>query len=330
MSVERLAGDASTREFFRVAFAKDDGAGARSTVIAMVFDGPVDMATHAQARVGRHLEKLGFPIPGLRAASPEYGVLFFEDLGDRLLQDVVLAAEGAALRGTRGEPDLPGALVGLYEQAVAMIVDLQERGAEGLDPDHPSARQALDEQRFLFELRFFAEHFLAAYRGLRLGPRETQQLESFFAALAADAATGPRRLCHRDFHSRNLIVQDGRLRLIDYQDARMGPLAYDLASLLRDSYVVLPADLRERLLDRYLAEAADWVGDPAAFRRRFDVVALQRNLKAIGTFGYQAAVRGKPDYIPFMTPTWDYVFDELDRLPQYADIRPVLELAASR
>ena len=125
-------------------------------------------------------------------------------------------------------------------------------------------------------------------------------------------------LCHRDYHSRNLMLHDGRLYLIDFQDARLGPDTYDLVSLLRDSYVDLDRP-RGRRADRVFSGAQEGVTAPtsAEFRRRFDLMALQRNLKALGTFGYQTTTRGNTVYIQYIPRTLRYVRTNL------AEIRAV-------
>ena len=100
-------------------------------------------------------------------------------------------------------------------------------------------------------------------------------------------------LCHRDYHSRNLMRHAERLYWIDFQDARMGPATYDLASLLRDAYVDVPEELQDELKERFRQKAAP--DEPReVFRRRFDLMCVQRNLKALGTFGYMATVRQQP------------------------------------
>ena len=106
-------------------------------------------------------------------------------------------------------------------------------------------------------------------------------------------------LCHRDYHSRNLMLHRDSLYIIDFQDARMGPDTYDLVSLLRDSYV----DIVDREVDELIAYFLALKGrnqDDLEFRRRFDVMALQRNLKALGTFGYQTIARRNTVYIQYM------------------------------
>src|SRR5204863_8597652 len=124
------------------------------------------------------------------------------------------------------------------------------------------------------------------YRGVMLGAEQRQALREEFADIVRELASEPPVLCHRDYHSRNLMLHESQLYIIDFQDARMGPDTYDLVSLLRDSYVDLPEQTVDELMAYFLAlkgvrETED------TFRQRFHLMALQRNLKALGTFGYQ-------------------------------------------
>jgi len=305
-----IAGDASTRRFFRVARETHE------TLIAMVLEKPFDERSHPQVLVGRYLESIGFPVPRLEASVPEAGVLFYEDLGDTLLQDVA-----------REQTDA-NEVARLYAEAVGLIAILQGPGTQRLPAGHPSALSALDKDRFLYELEFFREHYIAGLRGLTLEAGDDRLLRDFFEDLAGAAASPPRVLCHRDYHSRNLLVKDGSIRVVDFQDARLGPAAYDLASLLRDCYVVLPSRLREEMLDLFQEKAATGVSGPR-FRESFDIVALQRHLKAIGTFAYQASVLGRDRYLESIPATWSYVRDEIARLPAYRDAARALERFAT-
>jgi aminoglycoside/choline kinase family phosphotransferase len=133
-------------------------------------------------------------------------------------------------------------------------------------------------------------------------------------------------LCHRDYHSRNLMLHDGSLYIIDFQDARMGPDTYDLVSLLRDSYV----DLTDRELDELIAyflalrKGTGRSTSAEEFRTRFDLMALQRNLKALGTFGYQTITRRNPVYIQYMPRTLRYARTNLEKYPRFARLRELL------
>jgi len=151
---------------------------------------------------------------------------------------------------------------------------------------------ALDPQRFRFEMDFFVENYL----GRLLGVAPPAGLREALHDLAERAASGRRVFCHRDFHSRNLMIRpDGRLAMVDIQDARWGPDGYDLASLLRDAYVDDPDPLIEEMVERFHATVPG-LGSASEFRGRFDVVATQRMVKALGTFGFQIAALGRTRY----------------------------------
>ena len=124
------------------------------------------------------------------------------------------------------------------------------------------------------------------------------------------------------------MLHDGSLYIIDFQDARMGPDTYDLVSLLRDSYVDLPASQVDELIAYFLAltrgTQAAATDDDAEFRRRFDLMALQRNLKALGTFGYQTTARGNTVYIQYIPRTLSYV---KANLAPYPPLRPAARAA---
>ena len=155
-----------------------------------------------------------------------------------------------------------------------------------------------------------------------LSEAERRAIAEEWKAIAEELASEPRVLCHRDYHSRNLMLHDGTLHVIDFQDARMGPDTYDLASLLRDSYV----DLTDRELDELIAYFLALKGEPdgSAFRRRFDLMAVQRNMKALGTFGYQTIARRNPVYIQYMPRTLRYVRTNLEKYPRLAGVRDLL------
>jgi hypothetical protein len=130
-------------------------------------------------------------------------------------------------------------------------------------------------------------------------------------------------LCHRDYHSRNLMIHEECLYIIDFQDARMGPDTYDLVSLLRDSYVDLPEATVDELIAYFLALKGE-ADSEAPFRSRFNLMALQRNLKALGTFGYQTTARRNPVYIQYIPRTLRYVRHNLEQMPQFSGLQAVL------
>jgi len=298
-----LTGDASDRRYFRI--ISPDGP---STVLALHADA-IDFASLPFANVARLLQQVPLPVPAILGHSDALGILRLQDLGDVTLQAHLGAASQTEHRA-------------LYRQAVALIELLQRRGAELESNTYPPYRITFDVEKLTWELNFFARHFLEAYRGATLGDAERAAFEKEWLAINGELAAEPRVLCHRDYHSRNLMLHDGSLYIIDFQDARMGPDTYDLASLLRDSYVDISYRELEELIAYFLALKG--LTDASEFRRRFDLMALQRNLKALGTFGYQTAVRRNPVYIQYIPRTLRYARTNLERYPRFARLRDVL------
>jgi N-acetylmuramate 1-kinase len=171
------------------------------------------------------------------------------------------------------------------------------------------------------------KHFLEAYCGIAISPSVRAALIEESLVIADELAGEPRVLCHRDYHSRNLMLHDRQLYIIDFQDARMGPDTYDLASLLRDSYVDLSEERVDNLIRGYLklggarSATAEALGE---YRCRFDLMSVQRNLKALGTFGHQTTARANPVYIQYIPRTLSYVRTNLERYPRFARFRELL------
>lgn len=299
-----LTGDASDRRYFRI-LTPD-----APSIVLSLHGGPFDFESLPFANVARLLTEMPVPIPAVLGHADDLGVLALEDLGDVTLQ----AHLGAAT---------PAEHAALYRQSVALVATIQRRGAELASPEYLPYGIAFDVEKLTWEMEFFTKHFLEAYRGVVLSAAARAALGEEFAALVETLAAEPRVLCHRDYHSRNLMLHDGRLFIIDFQDARMGPDTYDLVSLLRDSYVDLPESTVEELIAYFLALKGETAGADE-FRRRFDLMALQRNLKALGTFGYQTTTRRNPVYIQYIPRTLRYVRNNLDALPQFARLADLL------
>lgn len=275
-----------------------------------VYSAPFDYATLPFVNVAELLASMPLPVPAIIGQAADLGVLALEDLGDVTLQAHV-----------GGGPT--GAHAAHYRQAVSYIDILQRRGAERAAPRFLPYGVAFDEPKLMWELDFFLKHFLEAYRGIVFSAGDREALRAEFVAVAAELAAEPRVLCHRDYHSRNLMLMNDRLHIIDFQDARMGPDTYDLASLLRDSYVDITAAALDDFIAYFLA-LTRYDGDVAEFRRRFDLMALQRNFKALGTFGYQTVARANPVYIQYMARTLRYARANLTKYARFERLGEML------
>jgi aminoglycoside/choline kinase family phosphotransferase len=289
-----LSGDASTRRYFRL---RGDG---RSFVLALYPEAfEPDELSYISVRT--LLDSYGLPVPTTVDVDGARGVVLQEDLGDLTLQEKLKQASDAE----RDE---------LYREAVDLAAQLQLRAAQGAQKA-ACFHIAFDIEKLSWELHYFLKHFVEGLREADLSVEDRAVLSEAFHQLSQEIASWPRVLCHRDYHSRNLMPHAGKLYWIDFQDARMGPSSYDLASLLRDAYVDVPEGLSEELKERFRQLASP--DEPReVFRRRYDLMCLQRNLKTLGTFGFMATVRQNPIYLQYVPRTIEHSRRNLSRYPE--------------
>jgi len=304
-SLVEIAGDASTRRFYR---ATADG----TTAVLMVHGEALapDAPLFSNHRI---MAAIGAPVPRILDRDDGAGLVLVEDLGDLTLQRHLVLAGGQA-----APP--------FYRQACDLIALLQSRAPAAIRPEDFAARNALDRERLLFEFDHFHRNFIVGRRGLTPTPSEGVLLRRFYDDLAEACDRLPRVYCHRDFQSRNLMVVGDRLGLVDFQDARMGPYTYDAASLLRDSSLDLEPGLVTEMADRLArATGAPLAAGPEEFARDLDLMALQRNIKDLGTFGYMATARARPDYLAYVPRTIASIRRTVAGSPRWHHVHPWLE-----
>jgi len=300
VELKRLAGDASNRSFYRLASPE------LTPLVLMVHPEPFRLDELPYFLHQRFLSGIGAAVPEIIASYPDEGVIVLQDLGDETLQRHLETCDPARRRF-------------LYLQAVQIIAFLQCDGTRALTADVPASRTVLGPDRLLFELRFFMEHYVEALLGSPLDEASARELDEWLERLAREVGGYRRVLCHRDYHSRNLMVKGDRIYLVDFQDARLGPYTYDLASLVRDSYVVLPENLSAELVG-FFRETAEVPEPPEVFASQLRRTGLQRGIKAIGTFASQAVVRGNRGYLPYIRPALESIRRALGEDPADAPI----------
>jgi N-acetylmuramate 1-kinase len=304
--IEKLAGDASTRVYFRACYP------GKGSAIVMLQPHAGRGEEAAFLEIQAFLEALGLPVPRVYAHDREQGVVVLEDLGDNLLESVVERASLTELRE-------------IYGEAVKILLRMRH-ATSNLASGCRAFNLAFDEAKLMEEMHFFLTHFVEGLCKTKLSAAASSTLEAFFLNICRTLAAQPRIFTHRDFHSRNLILHGNRLVMIDFQDARMGPAQYDLASLLRDSYVTLPEELVEELLTVYMDEIGETKDSfRTRFRYVFDVMSLQRNIKALGTFGNQLSVHGNGRYSSSIPRTAAYVSHNVGLYPEFAKFRSAVE-----
>jgi aminoglycoside/choline kinase family phosphotransferase len=243
-----LTGDASDRRYFRV--IEESG----TTSVLALYGAPFDYGKLTFVNVARLFQDVPLPVPAIIDEAGDLGVLRLQDLGDVTLQ----AHLGAVSRGEHAA---------VYRQAVGYLEVLQRRGAELSSPEFVPYSIAFDVEKLTWELEFFVKHFIEGYRGVELPAATRDALREEWQPIAEELSGEPRVLCHRDYHSRNLMPHQGELYIIDFQDARMGPDTYDLVSLLRDSYVDFAEEEVDELIAFFLALRGRYQeGDGAAMR----------------------------------------------------------------
>ena len=292
-----LAGDGSKRSFWRIILPKSD-----TTFVAME-NLPIDDVSRRQnlayLHIGRHLYQKGLPVPEIYRVDLAKGWFILEDMGDTHLQTEVY----------HQKKRMP-----LYEKIIEILFRLQIKGSEDFNTQWCYQTERYD--RFVmrrYEADYFRDSFLCDYLGLK---KDWSELEESFNYLAETASMADDRFfLHRDFQSRNIMVSTGKIGIVDWQGGRLGPLPYDLASLLIDPYTDLSSNEKIDIYESYLLllknHQPKWV-DP--FKRDFPYLAIQRNLQILGAFSYLTKVQKKPYFERYISPALKSLLGLLDEL----------------
>ena len=308
--VTPLAGDASARRFFRVG-AQPLGRG--ESCVLILFPLPARKEIFHYLLQSICLQQAGLPVPELYQSGYDSGFLLVEDCGDDHLQGAVSSLPKEDLRD-------------LYLMALDLLLKMQKEIVPERYPDSPATRTAFDQKTFNRELQHFLMHTIEGYYKARLSPEDRDAFDSYFSSVCREVISQPMFYCHRDYHSRNLMVSGGSLRLIDFQDARMGPYTYDLVSLLEDPYANLSTDLRQELRGYYFSRMASLmkINIVKDFERDYDMMSIQRLLKAAGTFGYMFMKKGKRWYVEHLSEVFQIVDNILERNQEMRGLRELL------
>jgi aminoglycoside/choline kinase family phosphotransferase len=305
--VDRIApasADASFRRYFRVHRGGE-------TQIAM--DAPPERESlDGWLRVARILAATGVHVPPVLAVDVEQGFVLMGDLGRQHYLD-------ALGQGADPEP--------LYADAVDALVRMQAG-----DAAEASELAPYDRELLMREMELFPEWFLVRHLSLSPGPADRATIAAAFDWLCEQALAQPVVLVHRDYHSRNLLVRAaGNPGIVDFQDAVLGPISYDLVSLLKDCYVVWPRARLLGWLDRYRAAASAAGLDVGADRQEyldwFDRMGLQRHLKVLGIFARLWHRDGKPGYLGDLPRVLEYTLQATGAQPELGDFDTYLRRA---
>lgn len=277
--VTLLAGDGSDRKFYRVQL--------RSESLVLLSD-PSWTSSKDYPAHQAYLGSRGISVPRFLADDPGVGALLMEDLGDVYLQTQI-----------ESHPDKKRSFFGMAAQTLA---DLHGKTFP-VPTSVPCFQRSFDKEKLLQELQYTFTHLAEGYLGLQMSSKENQAAEHLATTVSK---IQPLVFCHRDYHTRNILWFKSGLYLIDFQDARMGPPQYDLASLIYDAYSVLEDSERNELVEVYrtalrsypVSEKIDW----DSFVEGLHWTALQRVLKAAGSFASFYTRSKKTTHLKYIRP----------------------------
>ena len=300
LTLQSASSDASFRSYWRT---HHDG---QSWIV--MDSPPAQEDPRPWLKIGQQLAAAGLHVPAVHAQDLEQGFLLIEDLGNRLYLRELDEHNADAL----------------YGDAMDALLRMQAK------MDHRDL-PPFDRDVLVRGLEVMPEWFLGRHLGHTPTADERDVLEAAFALIIRNAQEQPRVFVHRDYHSRNLlVVERNNPGVIDFQGALAGPITYDLASLLRDAYIVWPRERVEGWVESYRrrlrdAGAIDADVDATRFLRWFDLTGMHRHVRVLGQF-YRLWYRdGKPGYLADVPRVYHYVVSVARSYPELADFVALIE-----
>jgi N-acetylmuramate 1-kinase len=304
--VYSLAGDASTRKYHRVTSSNQSW-------VLMQWE-PYDPANYPFLSVLNHFAKHKIHVPEVINQSPELGLVLLEDLGD-------LTLERKFWENQNQESS-----ISLYQLALDEVLKIHFP-ATADKTECTAFKMKFDTEKFLWEMNYGKDNLLSGICQFQFSEKSESELNSTFTNICERLDREPKFIAHRDYHSRNLMLKFDQMRVIDFQDARLGPIQYDLVSLLRDSYVNMNDDVALELTEYYLERARphlDKEFSRAHFDEVFELQTVQRCFKACGSFSSFYMQRKDTRYLKYINNTLKRVMKSLSYFPEYKVFSDIL------
>lgn len=297
--VYQLAGDASNRRYYRVVLDNQSW-------VLMRWE-PFDRKNYPFLSVLDHFAKHKVHVPKVVGMDEKLGLVLLEDLGD-------LTLERKFWESQNQESSMP-----FYEQAIDEIVKIHFN-ASADKTDCTAFKVQFDTEKLLWEMNYGRDNLLSGICKFQFTEISHADLVNIFTQICDRLHAEPKFIAHRDYHSRNLMIKFNEMRVIDFQDARMGAVQYDLVSLLRDSYVNMNDEMAHKLIEYYLVQAKPHLGANFS-REHFDLIyelqTIQRCFKACGSFSSFYNQRQDTRYLKYISHTLKRVLKSLNYFPEY-------------
>lgn len=300
-----LAGDASNRRYYRVVLD-------HKSWVLMRWE-PFDPNNYPFLSVLKHFAKNKVRVPEVIDMSPEEGLMLLEDLGDLTLERKFWESQNQ------------DSSVDFYKMAIDQIIRIHHPATLDRSPCTAFNIQ-FDTEKFLWEMNYGKENLINGILKFS-NEKSEKELAQIFLDICSKLDAEPKRIAHRDYHSRNLMMKLDEMIVIDFQDARLGPIQYDLVSLMRDSYVDMSDAMAKILIDDYLEKSKGFL--PKDFsREKFDHIyelqTIQRCFKACGSFASFYHLRGDKRYLKYLPGTLRRVMKAINEFPEYKVFADIL------
>ncbi len=309
----QLAGDASARRYFRVVSGEESW-------VLMVWEPFKNDGTYPFLSVRDHFAKHGVQVPQVAGLDPSSGLVLLEDLGDLTLERKFWENQSHA-------SSLP-----FYRLTIDELIKMHYPATFDRN-DCTAFKMSFDVEKLMWEMNYGRDHLLVGLCGAKLTDLEMREIEKVFLKVCSTLNDEPKFIAHRDFHSRNVMLKLGKARIIDFQDARLGSIQYDLVSLLRDSYVNMDEVMARELIGYYLdrrreyAKGRPGLEDPSLerFMRIYEIQTVQRCFKACGSFASFYNMRQDTRYLKYLPATLQTVKRALGYFDEYKPFLRILE-----
>jgi aminoglycoside/choline kinase family phosphotransferase len=302
-----LAGDASNRRYYRIVLENQSW-------VLMRWE-PFDPNNYPFLSVLNHFAKNGVHVPKVISMSPSEGLMLLEDLGD-------LTLERKFWESQSHEPAME-----FYKMAVDEIVKIHHPATLDKSDDCTAFKIKFDTEKFLWEMNYGKDNLICGILKFQFQDNTATEIANIFTDICRKLDEEPKRIAHRDYHSRNLMIKLDQMSVIDFQDARLGPIQYDLVSLMRDSYVDMNDSMAKSLINYYLEQSKPYLPKDFSrehFDRIYELQSIQRCFKACGSFASFYHQRQDRRYLKYLSGTLRRVMKAINEFPEYKLFADVL------